>query len=188
MHNNGVTHSTVCDDFEGVFTVLHWLSYMPKVSPPRLLPAPKGPENPAFSPQLTASACGTPLWEKDFFLTEYSLEAVDFFFFFLKAIFCLLPFFKNTFGFQGSGPLLMISSQGSLESFLGSDPSFLRLRSHCGAFPFVIGVHPSRGLPREPGRTEVKSPIAPLSTRLPRETCELYLFLRAWLSIGVPSS
>lgn len=32
MHNNGVTHSTVCDDFEGVFTVLHWLSYMPKVS------------------------------------------------------------------------------------------------------------------------------------------------------------
>ncbi|XP_033618806.1 acetyl-CoA carboxylase 1 isoform X6 [Fukomys damarensis] len=30
MHNNGVTHSTVCDDFEGVFTVLHWLSYMPK--------------------------------------------------------------------------------------------------------------------------------------------------------------
>ncbi|KAH0513850.1 Acetyl-CoA carboxylase 1 [Microtus ochrogaster] len=30
MHNNGVTHSTVCDDFEGVFTVLQWLSYMPK--------------------------------------------------------------------------------------------------------------------------------------------------------------
>ncbi|XP_059573388.1 acetyl-CoA carboxylase 1 isoform X3 [Alligator mississippiensis] len=30
MHNNGVTHSTVCDDFEGVFTILLWLSYMPK--------------------------------------------------------------------------------------------------------------------------------------------------------------
>nr|XP_061801537.1 acetyl-CoA carboxylase 1-like isoform X7 [Nerophis lumbriciformis] len=30
MHNNGVTHSTVCDDFEGVFTLLEWLSYMPK--------------------------------------------------------------------------------------------------------------------------------------------------------------
>ncbi|CAO2644622.1 Acetyl-CoA carboxylase 1 [Lemmus lemmus] len=30
MHNNGVTHCTVCDDFEGVFTVLQWLSYMPK--------------------------------------------------------------------------------------------------------------------------------------------------------------
>ncbi|XP_074869913.1 acetyl-CoA carboxylase 1 [Carettochelys insculpta] len=30
MHNNGVTHSTVCDDFEGVYTVLQWLSYMPK--------------------------------------------------------------------------------------------------------------------------------------------------------------
>lgn len=67
MHNNGVTHSTVCDDFEGVFTVLHWLSYMPKVSPPRLLPAPKSPKNLAFSPQLTASACETRLWEKDCF-------------------------------------------------------------------------------------------------------------------------
>lgn len=31
MHNNGVTHSTVCDDFEGVFSLLLWLSYMPKV-------------------------------------------------------------------------------------------------------------------------------------------------------------
>lgn len=31
MHNNGVTHTTVPDDFEGVFTILKWLSYMPKV-------------------------------------------------------------------------------------------------------------------------------------------------------------
>lgn len=31
MHNNGVTHNTVCDDFEGVFNLLLWLSYMPKV-------------------------------------------------------------------------------------------------------------------------------------------------------------
>uniref|UniRef100_A0A8C3EU42 acetyl-CoA carboxylase n=1 Tax=Corvus moneduloides TaxID=1196302 RepID=A0A8C3EU42_CORMO len=30
MHNNGVTHGTVCDDFEGVYTILQWLSYMPK--------------------------------------------------------------------------------------------------------------------------------------------------------------
>ncbi|XP_036953486.1 acetyl-CoA carboxylase isoform X2 [Acanthopagrus latus] len=30
MHNNGVTHTTVPDDFEGVFTILKWLSYMPK--------------------------------------------------------------------------------------------------------------------------------------------------------------
>uniref|UniRef100_A0A3P9QGK0 acetyl-CoA carboxylase n=1 Tax=Poecilia reticulata TaxID=8081 RepID=A0A3P9QGK0_POERE len=30
MHNNGVTHTTVPDDFEGVFTILMWLSYMPK--------------------------------------------------------------------------------------------------------------------------------------------------------------
>lgn len=31
MHNNGVTHTTVPDDFDGVFTILQWLSYMPKV-------------------------------------------------------------------------------------------------------------------------------------------------------------
>uniref|UniRef100_A0AAQ5ZK67 acetyl-CoA carboxylase n=1 Tax=Amphiprion ocellaris TaxID=80972 RepID=A0AAQ5ZK67_AMPOC len=30
MHNNGVTHTTVPDDFEGVYTILQWLSYMPK--------------------------------------------------------------------------------------------------------------------------------------------------------------
>ncbi|XP_061907231.1 acetyl-CoA carboxylase isoform X1 [Entelurus aequoreus] len=30
MHNNGITHNTVSDDFEGVFTILQWLSYMPK--------------------------------------------------------------------------------------------------------------------------------------------------------------
>ncbi|XP_020776551.2 acetyl-CoA carboxylase isoform X2 [Boleophthalmus pectinirostris] len=35
MHNNGVTHTTVPDDFEGVTTILQWLSYMPmnKYSP-----------------------------------------------------------------------------------------------------------------------------------------------------------
>ncbi|XP_076867107.1 LOW QUALITY PROTEIN: acetyl-CoA carboxylase 1 [Brachyhypopomus gauderio] len=32
MHNNGVTHTTVCDDFEGVYTLLQWLSYMPMCS------------------------------------------------------------------------------------------------------------------------------------------------------------
>ncbi|XP_061585098.1 acetyl-CoA carboxylase [Cololabis saira] len=30
MYNNGVTHTCVPDDFEGVFTILQWLSYMPK--------------------------------------------------------------------------------------------------------------------------------------------------------------
>lgn len=34
MHNNGVSHVTVPDDFEGVYTILEWLSYMPKVRPP----------------------------------------------------------------------------------------------------------------------------------------------------------
>lgn len=31
MHNNGVSHVTVPDDFEGVCTILEWLSYIPKV-------------------------------------------------------------------------------------------------------------------------------------------------------------
>lgn len=31
MHHNGVSHVTVPDDFEGVYTILQWLSYMPKV-------------------------------------------------------------------------------------------------------------------------------------------------------------
>lgn len=31
MHTNGVSHVTVPDDFEGVCTILEWLSYMPKV-------------------------------------------------------------------------------------------------------------------------------------------------------------
>lgn len=31
MHNNGVAHITVPDDFEGVFTILEWLSYLPRV-------------------------------------------------------------------------------------------------------------------------------------------------------------
>ncbi|XP_040859615.1 acetyl-CoA carboxylase 2 isoform X2 [Ochotona curzoniae] len=30
MHYNGVSHVTVPDDFEGVFTILEWLSYVPK--------------------------------------------------------------------------------------------------------------------------------------------------------------
>ncbi|XP_042685096.1 acetyl-CoA carboxylase 2 isoform X1 [Centrocercus urophasianus] len=30
MHNNGISHITVPDDFEGVYTILQWLSYMPK--------------------------------------------------------------------------------------------------------------------------------------------------------------
>lgn len=32
MCNNGVSHTMVPDDFEGVYTILQWLSYMPKVS------------------------------------------------------------------------------------------------------------------------------------------------------------
>ena len=38
MHYNGVSHVTVPDDFEGVCTILEWLSYMPKVQYPPPLP------------------------------------------------------------------------------------------------------------------------------------------------------
>lgn len=34
MHYNGISHITVPDDFEGVCTILEWLSYMPKVQYP----------------------------------------------------------------------------------------------------------------------------------------------------------
>ncbi|XP_077999917.1 acetyl-CoA carboxylase-like [Glandiceps talaboti] len=42
MHNNGVTHRTAKDDFEGVFTILRWLSYIPK-SRQDLVPVPTTP-------------------------------------------------------------------------------------------------------------------------------------------------
>jgi len=32
MQNNGVSHKTDSRDLDGVYTVLKWLSYMPKVS------------------------------------------------------------------------------------------------------------------------------------------------------------
>jgi acetyl-CoA carboxylase carboxyltransferase component len=31
MYNNGVTHDITADDFEGVYKIIQWLSYMPKV-------------------------------------------------------------------------------------------------------------------------------------------------------------
>lgn len=32
MYNNGVTHKTEARDLDGIYTILHWLSYIPKVS------------------------------------------------------------------------------------------------------------------------------------------------------------
>ena len=31
MHNNGVSHAVASSDFEGVYKMLTWLSYVPKV-------------------------------------------------------------------------------------------------------------------------------------------------------------
>ena len=31
MHNNGVSHLTAHSDFEGVVSIVNWLSYVPKV-------------------------------------------------------------------------------------------------------------------------------------------------------------
>lgn len=33
MHNNGVSHDISKDDYHGIYLLLKWLSYMPKVSP-----------------------------------------------------------------------------------------------------------------------------------------------------------
>lgn len=38
MYYNGISHVTVPDDFEGVYTILEWLSYMPKVQYSRPCP------------------------------------------------------------------------------------------------------------------------------------------------------
>lgn len=40
MYNNGVTHDIVSDDYDGVYKILQWLSYMPKVhgSPIPIMP------------------------------------------------------------------------------------------------------------------------------------------------------
>lgn len=38
MYYNGISHVIVPDDFEGVYTILEWLSYMPKVQYPRPRP------------------------------------------------------------------------------------------------------------------------------------------------------
>jgi acetyl-CoA carboxylase / biotin carboxylase 1 len=32
MYNNGVSHKTEQTDIEGIYTILKWLSYIPKVS------------------------------------------------------------------------------------------------------------------------------------------------------------
>ncbi|XP_063051128.1 acetyl-CoA carboxylase isoform X2 [Engraulis encrasicolus] len=81
MHNNGVTHTTVPDDFEGVFTILQWLSYMPKnkTSMPPVLPATDSvereidfvPTKAPYDPRWLL--CGRPhpsqkgAWESGFF-------------------------------------------------------------------------------------------------------------------------
>ncbi|XP_059843867.1 acetyl-CoA carboxylase 2 isoform X2 [Hypanus sabinus] len=46
MHNNGISHITVPDDFEGIYTILEWLSYMPKnnTSPVPIISPKDGPE------------------------------------------------------------------------------------------------------------------------------------------------
>uniref|UniRef100_A0A8C5FHV9 acetyl-CoA carboxylase n=1 Tax=Gadus morhua TaxID=8049 RepID=A0A8C5FHV9_GADMO len=79
MHNNGVTHSTVCDDFEGVFTLLQWLSYMPKTnaSPGPILSAKDPidrliefiPTKAPYDPRWMLSGRPTPKgsWQSGFF-------------------------------------------------------------------------------------------------------------------------
>uniref|UniRef100_A0A668AIB8 acetyl-CoA carboxylase n=1 Tax=Myripristis murdjan TaxID=586833 RepID=A0A668AIB8_9TELE len=77
MHNNGVTHNTVCDDFEGVFTLLQWLSYMPKVHPVPILNAKDPIDRPVefvptkapYDPRWMLAGRPTPKgsWQNGFF-------------------------------------------------------------------------------------------------------------------------
>ncbi|XP_012671358.2 acetyl-CoA carboxylase isoform X2 [Clupea harengus] len=81
MHNNGVTHTTVPDDFEGVFAILQWLSYMPKnksATPPVLPPTDSVEREVDFTPTKVPYdprwlLCGRPhptqkgAWESGFF-------------------------------------------------------------------------------------------------------------------------
>nr|XP_060615214.1 acetyl-CoA carboxylase 2-like [Anolis sagrei ordinatus] len=81
MHNNGVSHVAVPDDFEGVYTILQWLSYMPKDnhSPlPIMLPTdpiereieffpPKGPYDPRWMLAGRPHPTTKGSWQSGFF-------------------------------------------------------------------------------------------------------------------------
>ncbi|XP_028850871.1 acetyl-CoA carboxylase 2 isoform X3 [Denticeps clupeoides] len=81
MHNNGVSHTIVPDDFEGVFTILQWLSYMPKnkhCMPPMMPPSDPADREIEFVPTKAPydprwMLCGRPhptvkgAWQNGFF-------------------------------------------------------------------------------------------------------------------------
>ncbi len=45
MHHNGVSHAVAADDYDGVYTMLRWLSYMPRTTsgPAAVLAPPRDP-------------------------------------------------------------------------------------------------------------------------------------------------
>ncbi|XP_064627568.1 acetyl-CoA carboxylase-like isoform X4 [Lineus longissimus] len=81
MHNNGVTHDVVPDDFEGVCKIVQWLSYMPKHSKgplPIITPAdpiereiefcpPKGPYDPRWLLSGRPNPEQPDSWQSGFF-------------------------------------------------------------------------------------------------------------------------
>ncbi|XP_028313974.1 acetyl-CoA carboxylase isoform X2 [Gouania willdenowi] len=91
MHNNGVTHSTVPDDFEGVFTILRWLSYMPKnkLSPVPVIPTADPvdreieftPTKAPYDPRWLLAGRPHPtkrgLWQSGFFDHDSFMEIMD---------------------------------------------------------------------------------------------------------------
>lgn len=166
MHNNGVTHSIVCDDFEGVFTVLHWLSYMPKVSP--LYPALTKPTEPGLSTKdYRASVFEvSSLWGRNCFM-KYSSGSC----WFLFSLQLSLGFYlKMPLDFIGIGPFLMFSSHRSLHGLSELRSQHTKASSSLWVFSFAIAIHPPGKLPLKHGNTEIKSQNVPHFARLLHDT------------------
>lgn len=164
MHNNGVTHNIVCDDFEGVFTVLHWLSYMPKVSPSH--PAAEPPEPGLPTTAHTASVFGvSSLWWRNCFM-KYS--SASYRFLFLAAIFGLLAL-----------NCLWISSVRALSDVFPSQKPLWSIWAQITVVFFLRNSHPSpRKLPIKCGYMEIKKQeyMGFFFARLLHETWDLSMF------------
>lgn len=88
MHNNGVSHATVHNDFEGVYLILKWLSYAPKLRNdflPRIVPTDpidrpiefcptKNPYDPRWMLEGRLSPSNPSHWESGFFDKDSWLE------------------------------------------------------------------------------------------------------------------
>ena len=110
------------------------------------------------------------------FLTKYSLEAVDFFFFFpLKAIFCLLPLFKTPLDFRGQAPPSDDFQPGKPWVLFRLRPQLLKASSSLWGFPLCHQRPPLGDFAESPGalKSRVQSAhfLAGSHVRLASCTC-----------------